>query len=206
MQPKQVPDNKTGVPLAHYKQQYAAADPLEMSGRTGIYWNADRGVFSFTLLGKEAECTWPELSLRLTASGQELKPAAAILIARYLTEGRAAVGTGAFLDYAELPWGQVYNRNFDGRCRKRLAGTFGDRLTVFAEACESAGGHPIKVGDCAYELQFLPGLWLRFIIWERDEEFPPSAQILFSDNFPHAFTAEDDCVVVETALSLLMMK
>ena len=34
-------------------------------------------------------------------------------------------------------------------------------------------------------------LKLCFILWSGDEEFPPSAQILFSDNFPMAFVAED---------------
>mgnify|MGYP000594588565 CR=1 FL=1 len=29
------------------------------------------------------------------------------------------------------------------------------------------------------------------ILWEGDEEFPPSSQILFSDNFPVSFQAED---------------
>ena len=34
-------------------------------------------------------------------------------------------------------------------------------------------------------------LYIRFIIWQGDDEFSPSAQILFSDNFSSSFTAED---------------
>ena len=33
------------------------------------------------------------------------------------------------------------------------------------------------------------------ILWEGDEEFPPSSQILFSDNFPVSFQAEDMAVM-----------
>ena len=32
---------------------------------------------------------------------------------------------------------------------------------------------------------------MSFLLWAGDEDFPPSAQILFDDNFPAAFTAED---------------
>ena len=37
----------------------------------------------------------------------------------------------------------------------------------------------------------MPGLEMQFLLWQGDDEFPPNAQILFSDNFQHAFTAED---------------
>lgn len=42
----------------------------------------------------------------------------------------------------------------------------------------------------------MPGLQVRLILWEGDDEFPPSAQILFSDNFPVAFTQGEDMAVV----------
>ena len=37
----------------------------------------------------------------------------------------------------------------------------------------------------------MSGLSMRISIWNADEEFPPSAQILFSDNFQYAFDADD---------------
>ena len=36
---------------------------------------------------------------------------------------------------------------------------------------------------------------MRLIVWAGDDEFPPSAQMLFSDNFPNAFNAEDRAVI-----------
>ena len=35
------------------------------------------------------------------------------------------------------------------------------------------------------------GLFVRLILWEGDEEFPASAQILFSSNFSTAFETYD---------------
>ena len=41
------------------------------------------------------------------------------------------------------------------------------------------------------------------ILWEGDEEFPPSSQILFSDNFPVSFQAEDMAVMGDVIIGSL---
>ena len=41
------------------------------------------------------------------------------------------------------------------------------------------------------------------MLWAGDEEFPPSSQILFSDNFPLSFEAEDLAVVGDIAIGTL---
>ena len=45
--------------------------------------------------------------------------------------------------------------------------------------------------DCGWEVDLMEGLAIQFLLWLGDDEFPPNAQILFSDNFRWAFTAED---------------
>ena len=99
--------------------------------------------------------------------------------------------TGNFLSYRDLPWGEVYYRQFYGRCIIRLAKTYGNRQDVFERLMEKLAGIRQKYGDVSYEFEVFRELKLCFILWSGDEEFPPSAQILFSDNFPMAFAAED---------------
>ena len=41
------------------------------------------------------------------------------------------------------------------------------------------------------------------ILWEGDDEFPPSSQILFSDNFPVSFQAEDMAVMGDVIIGAL---
>ena len=41
------------------------------------------------------------------------------------------------------------------------------------------------------------------ILWAGDDEFPPSSQILFSDNFPNAFQAEDMAVVGDITITMI---
>ena len=44
---------------------------------------------------------------------------------------------------------------------------------------------------------------MQLILWEGDEEFPPSSQILFSDNFPVSFQAEDMAVMGDVIIGSL---
>ncbi len=49
---------------------------------------------------------------------------------------------------------------------------------------------PVNHGDLAYEIEIYPDYQVQMLLWEGDDEFPPSSQILFSDNFPVSFQAE----------------
>lgn len=110
---------------------------------------------------------------------------------------------GKFLTYREMPWGSVYNDNFTGRCIKRLAFAYGNSQEQFAGIMEALGARRIKGGDIAYELELLNGLLIHYLLWAGDDEFPPSSQILFSDNFSSAFTAEDMAVVGDVTINAM---
>lgn len=194
------PDNKTGKPLEHYRAAFAAAVPEELSARSGVAWSD--GAFHTVFLGRTVSISWPSMEAT-DANGARLSPSAEILLGRLLLEGTLSPGSGRFLSYSELPWGSVYNAQFTGRCIRRLAAGYGTRLSEFGPACESLGGRAIDGADAAYEIPFLPELWVRLLLWEGDEEFPASAQILFSDNFSAAFTAEDIAVAGDLLLNAL---
>jgi hypothetical protein len=49
----------------------------------------------------------------------------------------------------------------------------------------------ISQSDVGYQVTLMKDLTIQFLLWLGDDEFPPSGQILFSDNFRYAFTAED---------------
>jgi hypothetical protein len=129
-----------------------------------------------------------------------------MLILRYLCEGKYSEAAGKRLSYREIPWGEVYYRNFEGRCIKRLAFTFGDDIAAFRRTIEGIEGlcvEPLPQGDAGYRFEFMTGLYMSLLLWAGDDEFPPSAQILFDDNFTAAFTAEDIAVVGEVVIARL---
>lgn len=203
-------DSKERIPFEHYLELYQKGDPEEIAVRCAIPYNRETKTFTVKLMSVVYQVTWPSYEVKHVEESAigyyplEQKPNARILLLRYLTEGGAAPSTGRFLTYREVPWGQVYFKQFQGRCLFRLAYGFGGRLAKFCEIMERVGAQKVDTGDAGYELEFMDGLYVRMMVWAGDEEFPPSAQILFSDNFPVAFTqGEDMAVVGDVTLDML---
>lgn len=61
-------------------------------------------------------------------------------------------------------------------------------------------------GDKAYKFPFMNETYMAFIIWEKDEEFPPAANILFDQNIQFYFDAEDLAVVPDVAIDIIKNK
>ncbi|MDD2957963.1 MAG: DUF3786 domain-containing protein [Lachnospiraceae bacterium] len=201
-------NNKELVPLEHYLEEYKKADPEEISVRTGFAYDSERKVFTVTFLHRIYEISFPDFEIICLDEKYEYSPLletnpAKILMVRFLLEGAQAVSTGKFLTYREVPWGEVYYRQFNGRCMMRLAFSYGNKLEAFAQAMKTMGAIPVKAGDSGFQFEIFPGYFVQFLLWAGDEEFPPSSQILFSDNFTAAFHAEDLVVVCDVAIGTL---
>jgi hypothetical protein len=201
-------DNKERVPFEHYKEEYREKDPQEISQRTGFPFSEERQCFTVRFLGRDYEINFPEYTVQPVTQQDGWDPlmemtAAQILVLRHLLEGCQVSGTGKFLTYREVPWGEVYYRQFNGRCMMRLAFSYGNRIDAFRRSLEAMGAKEIKAGDAGYEIELFDGFFIRFQIWGGDEEFPPSSQILFSDNFPAAFHAEDLVVACDVIIGTM---
>ena len=201
-------DSKERMPWEHYMEQFSNAKPEEIAERLGIVYNEENKTFTLTFLGTEYQITYPDFTVTHTADDKKFYPLeemiySKILKIRYLLNVASSEGTGKFKTYREMPWGEVYLRQFDGRCIKRLAFSYGFKLHEFKKIMEHIGAVPVKYGDVAYELTIYPGYQLQMILWEGDEEFPPSSQILFSDNFPVSFQAEDMAVMGDVIIGSL---
>ena len=202
-------DSKERVPYEYYLERYQKEDPLAISDRTQIPYDEKAGVFTLRLMGCTYQISWPDYQIKAVPENVichyplENAANARILVLRYFLEGTAAPASGKFLTYREMPWGEVYFRQFQGRCIFRLAYGFGGKLDQFQSIMERLGVVRIEYGDCGYEFEFMNNLRLRFILWAGDDEFPPSAQILFADNFSAAFHGEDMAVVGDVSIGVL---
>ena len=44
---------------------------------------------------------------------------------------------------------------------------------------------------------------MRLMVWEGDDEFPPNAQVIYTDNFAQGFAAEDRVVAGDILVSTI---
>ena len=201
-------DSKERLPWEHYLSQYQEADPKEIAERLGISYDEEQKYFTLKFLGTVYQISWPDFQVTHEADDMGFYPLetmtyARTLTIRFLLNGAKASGTGKFKTYREMPWGEVYLRQFDGRCIKRLAFSYGNRIKDYQAIMEHMHCVPVKHGDIAYQLEIFPDYLVQMILWEGDDEFPPSSQILFSDNFPISFEAEEMAVMGEVIIGSL---
>jgi hypothetical protein len=199
-------DRKTGVPFAHYSGVYDSLDPEEISRRCGLPFDRAASAFTFRILGEEHRALYPGFVLLDSAGETVSNPYENILFIRYLCEGKYFPAREKRLAYNENPWGGVYFRNFESRCLRRCAQSFGGDIPAFKNIFEQnprLQAEPLPVGDAGYRFEFINGLFISLILWGADDEFPPSAQMLFDDNFVFAFTAEDLAVAGEVLVERL---
>ena len=201
-------DSKEQRPYEYYLKTYQEIDPKEISERTGFFYDEEKKVFTVVFMGSTYEISFPDYKISHKEDEKGVYPLeeamnAKIFMVRYLSEKAKTLSSGKFLTYREVPWGEVYFRQFQGRCLMRLAFSYGNKLEAFKKVMTAMGAKPLEQGECAFELEFMEGFFIRLILWEGDDEFPPSSQILFSDNFAVTFAAEDLAVAGDICINMM---
>ena len=196
-----IENNKEEVPFSYYADLFAKADPAEISARLNLPF-AD-GAFRVTLLGKAYIISHP--TAEIVGADDHIGPALPVqtFLLRYLLESKPAVWRGQWKTFREMPWGEMYIKPYTGRVLTRAAFTFGTRLATFKAAAEKMGAIPVSHGDAGYEFDLIGNFKMRILVWEGDDEFPPNAQVLYSDNFAAGFAAEDRVVAGDILISVI---
>ena len=194
-------NNKEEVPFAHYEALFRGVDPEKTAQRLGIQW--DGKEFHVNLLGRTFAISHPVYALR-ALDGQPLPPLPTqTFLLRYLLEGKKISWSGTWKTFREMPWGEMYIKPYTGRVLTRAAFTFGTKVAAFRAACEKMGAVPVSHGDAGYRFCLLGEYQMQVLVWEGDEEFPPNAQILYSNNFADGFAAEDRVVAGDILISMV---
>ena len=122
-----------------------------------------------------------------------------IIILHYInTAGGASLGADK-IPYEDIPGLAGYLPVFERKAAKPLVATFGFDRHAFLDAGLSLGGEREDYGDASFTLHALPRVPITFILWEGDEEFPPSIKILFDRSIAGYLPLEDISVISKLA-------
>ncbi|MDR2480930.1 MAG: DUF3786 domain-containing protein [Spirochaetaceae bacterium] len=192
-------DWKEKISLVHYTALYEKLDPVEISVRCRIPFDAENKLFYLRFMGSDYTISYPQFEIKNDNTSIIEK----LLFLRYLCNGKWIPYNGTSLSYREIPWGEVYYRNFEGRCIMRFARMFGSKPDLFTQVMEckkELKAECISKNHPAYRFEFISNLYMSFLIWPGDDEFPAAAQIIFDDNVSAAFSAEDIAALGEAVI------
>lgn len=161
------------------------------------------------MLGKEFLISWPEFEVRRADETDTQYAAilegvpAKIMAIRMIANGIAAAPTVSILPIVRCP-GEPFI--FSSLLDDVSADWRFPMAIVWQTFVQLWNGWEQK--NCPWEmlpmsLSLSMVILSSLILWAGDDEFPPSAQILFSDNFPLSFSAEDMAVVGDITIGTM---
>ena len=149
-------------------------------------------------LGQDYIVTYPEGKVT-TVSGEPVDEHLAILLLLYLTEAGGRLMEGHWIAFEQISGGAGYVASFRGRVVAPLLRTFGQRPEALLEAAAGLDGSSLDLGDAAVALTALPRVPIAFVLWCGDDEFTPSASVVFDASVEGYLDAEAVTVLAELA-------
>ncbi|WP_099189341.1 DUF3786 domain-containing protein [Tepidibacter mesophilus] len=199
-------DRQGRVPYEYIRDIFQKKDPKEMAKLTGNNYDEDNSIFTLKLINKTYKVKYPSGDTYNENGEMVNSYIIKIMILRYLVNGKGISQTGKDITFKDINGGHVYYKNFYNRTILRLAKIYGNNLKKFEQDFENIECEKTSTGDLAYRFEFLKNVFFTFIIWEGDEEFNPSANVLFDSNIEYYFNAEDLAVVVDIAITFIKNK
>lgn len=198
----EIENHKEEVPFAHYEALFRALNPQAVCTRLpDVAWDGE--CFTLRLLGRDFAIAHPAYAIRALDGGAVPPLPTQTFLLRYLLEGKNIKWNGQWKTFREMPWGEMYIQPYTGRVLTRAAFTFGTRVEAFRKAAERMNAVKLPHGDAGYQFELVHGYQMQILVWEGDEEFPPNAQVLYSDNFETGFAPEDRVVAGDILISTI---
>lgn len=198
----EIENHKEEVPFAHYAGLFREIDPENVTARlSDVSWDGEK--FTVELLGRSFAIAHPEYEITPLDGGKVPPLPTQTFLLRYLMESKEVPWAGGWKTFREMPWGEMYIKPYTGRVLTRAAFTFGTRIDAFRRAAEKIGGIQLTHGDAGFQFKLVGNYQMQILVWEGDDEFPPNAQVLYSDNFADGFAAEDRVVAGDILISTI---
>jgi hypothetical protein len=191
------------VAFTKAKERLQKSDPSILSMQTGTNLDEGSQLLSFMSLGDKYIVSFPAWNVHKEPNIKAI-PKFALLTLHYLLS-KPVPPTGSWISFKELPGGALYQTPFQNRTTGRLFRTLGSTgLKLLSQAYQNLGGEPMSGGDMAFKFSLFPYVPLGLVIWEGDDEFPPSGNILFDSNALYFLTTEDYAVLGEYLVEQLI--
>jgi len=129
-----------------------------------------------------------------------------ILLLHYLIRADGSPITDQWVGYKDIPGGLVYSSVFARRVTDPLVRRFGRSAKWLKEAGIQLRAETAGVGDASFILKAFPFIPLQYVLWEGDDEFTPTAQLLFDASVDHYLSLEDIVVLGQITTGRLIQR
>ncbi len=167
---------------------------------------ADR-EFQVRFLQDTYKVDLPKREILSSASSAPPKEYIQILVLHYLIRKFKLKAlpalTGKWISFKELEGGDGYYPAFKKRAIDIVLKRYISRPEGLLDLTESFKAKSVQIGDFSIILEIFENVPILITMWKGDEEFGPSANILFDANISRIFCTEDIVVMTEITIHSL---
>lgn len=173
------------------RREFAGLVPEEVARKAAVRYDGETGIFRVPFLGVEYFVKFPEGEVSRPEEQEDISLTNRVCILHYLNHASDVQLNGNYITFKELPGGSIYVGPFNNRAIRPLMAIFGREPQLLVNAGEKLGGRKPGIGDWSVTVDVFPKVPVTFVIWEGDDEFPASGNILFDSSAPFHLETED---------------
>jgi len=172
--------------------------------KAGAQYDEDSGRITIAYMNRQCLLTLPSCQLSLTDSNEEITAMDKTLIVHYLTMAKGTPLTDRLITYKQVPGGTPYFARFSHLVVEPLLSHFGEEPEMLIPAAEKLGGEKVNRGDVAVTIKAFSRVPVTIVLQRGDEEFPPTASVLFDSTVPDYLPSEDIRILCEIIVAKLI--
>jgi len=161
-------------------------DPNQLVVYTGArHVEEEDSSFSIAYWDMELKVSFPDFTVVHADTGLKVDEKVEIVLIHYIHTADGTEKGEKWVSLADLPDGAFYRNAYQGYSGDHLASIVQNNLDSLNKACRKLSGKSENYGDLSYSFHVLPRIDLLLVYHRGDDEFPPSAQVLFSSSASH---------------------
>lgn len=183
----------------------AQKDTVSLARRSGALYIPKYDSLQLQCWGRLVKVNLSDWQAISATDGKPLSLIESALLFFYLTTTDGTGSAGQWLAFSELPDGRFYSTAFQSYSGRRLAQHFANDVTRLQASAMRVHGIKIDLGDAGFAFQVFPQVRLAVVMWQGDDEFPPSYQVLFDKAISHHLPT-DGCAIAGSILTQSLLR
>jgi hypothetical protein len=168
--------------------------PQDISKISQIPYDPEKEEFTMEFLGDEFLISISQKTVKFL-NGTDVYSFLAVLLLHYLVNAKDLDLTGKLLTFRELEGGDIYYPAFCDRGINKITREFGEKPESLRKAGQNLKAREGKHGDVSLILDVFPKVPVNVVLWEGDDEVPPSSNMLFDSSIKELLPTEDVAVI-----------
>ena len=194
------------IKIEELKGRLRQVNPEILAEKTGSGISTTNQELIFTLFyfNDEIHVQYPDFVIWSKNKGDQSNFIQLVILYYFFTADGAGK-TDKYINFAQLPGGNIYSKAFQGYSGNEIAKNVELNIQPLKKVCSHLNGKQSIDFDLSYVFSIFPKFDIKLVYWVGDDEFPSSCQLLFNETALN-YMPIDGCAIIGSQLTKRIIK